>query len=363
MGLEDRDQSPGVLARRVAEDPVRKQNRPIPLSETLKNRPPPRVPLICHILDKGEIAILASDPNVGKTPLVAQTALSVASGTEFLRFETKEARVLIIDLESGAERCHKMIRRQSEHLGVDASPNIDLFVRGNPKDRNSQELESVLAESESERLKWLTNLSTGGDYGLIIIDTALQLIPFEAAKEWRTRDFLKTISHLRRTKPYPAILFTHHLRKPDSKKPRPSLLKDPKAWFFNVLGSVAWISNTDVRLGLSQEEGYVVLAGFRRGESELGPLILDQNIITIDGEHAPTHWVRTSNTDLATKAFSPAEKKHFDKLPFGEPFTWEEAMKRDIPRTSLHRILEKAERIGVITVKGQKGKRRYLRWP
>ncbi len=349
--------------RRVAEDPVKKASRPIPLNKTLNNRPPPRVPLIRNLLDRGEIAILASDPNVGKTPLISQMALSVASGTEFLRFKTKKVRVLIIDLESGAERCHKMIQRQSEHLGVDAGPNIDLFVRGNPKDPNSQELESVLEKSEYERLDWLTNLSTEGGYGLIIIDTALQLIPFEAADERHTRRFLKTISHLRRTKPYPAILFTHHLRKPDSKKPRPSLLKDPQAWFFNVLGSVAWISNTDVRLGLSQDEGYVVLAGFRRGESEVGPLFLDQNIINIHGEPAPTHWVRASNTDLATNAFSRTEKKYFDKLPFGKPVTWEEAMKCDIPRTSLHRILIKGERIGVIKVEGTRRKRTWFVLP
>src|SRR5215813_906043 len=103
--------------------------------------------------------------------------------------------------------------------------------------------------SNQDRLEWLTRLAPQRHYGLIVIDTALAFTPFKAHDEGQARALFRWAT-LRNRAPYPAIIFVVHLRKPDQKAHRPSLLEDPYTWTDEILGSVVWSASADVRLGL-----------------------------------------------------------------------------------------------------------------
>jgi hypothetical protein len=99
---------------------------------------------------------------MGKTPLLTQMVSAVGSGESFLGMATKRCRIGLIDLESDPAKHRQLLQRQWTSLNLDPNrvcDQIDLFIRGNPNDRNSCELDRVMTGSSQERLDWLTRLA------------------------------------------------------------------------------------------------------------------------------------------------------------------------------------------------------------
>lgn len=328
---------------------TKKSTRPVSLKETLKNRPPARKPVIEDLIDRGQMVILAGRPNVGKTPFLSQMASSVAVGADFLGFETHPHRVAIIDLESDASRYLETAETQWKALGIDpikASEGIDLFVRGNPNDPNSESLEQALLEDDwQKRLDWLGEHIRSDAYGLVIIDPLLALFPFKAADEEKVRKLLSEISSIKRQSPYPAILFSHHLRKEDRRSRGPTLLKDPAGWSQEILGSMVWSASTDVRLGLeSLPSDEVVFSGFRRAEGELPRVIMELRIEVIHGNPTPTCWDRCNSSQLVSQILTKNQRTYFNRLPVGQWVSWSEFLKVTCAgRSTAHRLIDRAK--------------------
>ena len=227
--------------------------------------------------------VVAARHNTGKTPLQTQQAICMAAGIPFLGLPTTRCHVCIIDLESQPQDIHELIDRQCTALGVsleEISPQLDLFVRGNPNDANSRELERVCSRLKpNDRAEWLQDLVEKGEYGALLIDPILDLFPYSSTDEEKIRRMLGDLSEIRYRRPYPLIQLTVHLRKGDRKYKPPSLITDPHGWLEEILGTVVWATNSDVRLGLeSRTDGtQVVLCGYRRGVSCVDSM-LDSNL-------------------------------------------------------------------------------------
>jgi hypothetical protein len=186
---------------------------------------------------------------------------------------------------------------------------------------------------------------------VIVIDTALAFTPFKAHDEGQVRMLFKWASTLRSMPPHPAIIFVVHLRKPDQKQKKPTLLEDPYAWTDEILGSVVWSASADVRLGLEAfgNDGYVVFAGFRRGDGEVGPMIIEPFIEMIDGEPRATKWALVDPAQTAASVLSPTQWQRFQRLQVGQEVTWSQFLSTTgAPKVSAHRLARRAIAIGLL---------------
>ena len=138
-----------------------------PIVESLETPCPVVEPVVEDLIDRGDIGILAAAPGLGKTPLVAQLAASVAGGTPFLGLPTRQGRAALLDLESKPGGLRQLLTHQWVALDLDREAigrSLEVFVRGNPEDPNSRELDRVLAIDVDTRWDWLGGRDSNPDY-------------------------------------------------------------------------------------------------------------------------------------------------------------------------------------------------------
>ena len=75
-----------------------------------------------QVIATGSTNVLVGDSGLGKTPLMVQLGVAVASGKPFLGRPTKQSRVLFCDYESSAHLFHRMLMSISEHVGLSEPP-------------------------------------------------------------------------------------------------------------------------------------------------------------------------------------------------------------------------------------------------
>jgi hypothetical protein len=306
--------------------------------------------LITGVVNRGELAILAAAPGTGKTPVVSQMALTTATGAPFLDQPTSACRVLQVDVESQAEDHRTLQRRQCEALSLDINrvgQAVDLFGRGVPKDPNSGELERILRCPNVTRLKWLMNLVNQGDYGLVIVDTALTFTPFKAHDENEVRLMYAALSAITHSKSRPAALISLHLRKRDRKAQLPTLLEDPMGWTEEILGSVVWSANADVRLGLERVgDDRVAFGGYRRGRGPIEPLVLE---LRRNESGDPLVWDRGGDDAVALHMLTNDQRSYFARIPIGQDLTWKALQQATgAADSTLSRLKEAAMRAGLL---------------
>ena len=96
--------------------------------------------IVDGLLISGGCSLLGSKPKTGKTTLTRDLALSVATGKEFLGFETVQGPVLILSFE---EKRHE-IRRHFINMGCSGTEPI--FLVTTPMGRNSNEIIEKLVQ-------------------------------------------------------------------------------------------------------------------------------------------------------------------------------------------------------------------------
>lgn len=86
---------------------------PIHVDELLELQDQPTDWIVPGYAARGELAVFAGAPKVGKTTLLAQFAVAVARGDEILERKTAQTKVLWIDLEQSERRTAGVFRRLS----------------------------------------------------------------------------------------------------------------------------------------------------------------------------------------------------------------------------------------------------------
>src|SRR5205085_10859373 len=92
-------------------------------------RPPE---IVAGVLHKGTKAILAGPSKVGKTWLLLDLAISVATGTPFVKWNTTAGRVLFLNFEIHRTFLKDRLQLVSDRKGISTIDNLDVWnLRGN----------------------------------------------------------------------------------------------------------------------------------------------------------------------------------------------------------------------------------------
>lgn len=100
----------------------------------LLNPPPKKPPIIWDYLREGEALLLSGNPKAGKSFLIVQLALAVATGGKWIGQKCNQKTVLYIDAELSPEMTAERIKTIREKMGVSYFPE-DLHVINTKKDK------------------------------------------------------------------------------------------------------------------------------------------------------------------------------------------------------------------------------------
>lgn len=132
------------------------------------SRPAMRPPIVHGLLRRGETANIIAAPKVGKSWLVYDLCLSLATGGKFLnRFQCERGRVLLLDNELHIETLLNRIATAADGLGVKLSELQGGFriksIRGDWRDLTQIEC-------------WLRDIDAG-EHDLIVLDAFYRALP------------------------------------------------------------------------------------------------------------------------------------------------------------------------------------------
>lgn len=261
--------------------------------------------LIDGILPDRSLCLMVGDSGLGKSPLVYQQAICVASGAPFLgRTVKKKERVLCLDYENGLGQVRDIVNRLSQHLALPTAPsNLFLFnFNDSPPDWESpgRTADDLIREVKPD---------------LVTIDSLTAFCPeieeknLNATRVYKT--LRKTIRDIGCT-----ILAVHHLKKPTEApgyKPESLESGNLRRWFLQARGPRSLINGSDVRLAVdipkSAAQAALVLRGFGRVRGEIPPIYLSR-AFDPDGEA-----LGYSQLTGANLLFNSTQQLAFDGLP------------------------------------------------
>jgi len=101
--------------------------------EFLLNPPPKKKPIIMNYLREGEAMLLSGNPKAGKSFLIVQLAIAVATGSKWIGITCQQKPVLYIDGELSPEMTGERIRDIREKMGINYLPE-DLHIINTKKE-------------------------------------------------------------------------------------------------------------------------------------------------------------------------------------------------------------------------------------
>lgn len=162
--------------------------------------------LVQGLLHRGTKAILGGSSKVGKTWILLDLAVAVASGGTFLSFATTPGRVLFINLEIQRTFLGKRLAKVMEKRGLKELPNLDVWtLRG-------QDLKA------DEFLPSIASRLQGSGYSLVIIDPIYKLMVGRSeSSNWGVGLLCHDIERLME-KSGAAVVYAHHFTKGNQAK-------------------------------------------------------------------------------------------------------------------------------------------------
>ena len=307
-----------------------------------------RPEIVGGLIREGDIAALAGNFGMGKSPLLADLAVHLVHGLEWCGRKAAKRPVVMLDFESSETDFRITIRRITSNLGL----SIPLVPH-----ELMPFLQNALNEPETELLLKAMG-QPGNESKLNLIESALRRLPNAIVFadplamyfpiNWnKSNEIVNVYQGLRlilRQYPQAAIVATFNLRKQDRKGGRANLLTDPRGWLEEVSGSLDILNRCDVRLGIDfHNEDVRVINGIVRGR-EMHPLLI-RPVCDRQDQLAGFEQVTPGNLDLLT-ALTAKQKQHWDKLP--AEFRFEQAAESLVPRASLSRLLPKVQQLGAL---------------
>ena len=303
----------------VAETAAQEQGINLFFTRTSK----PAMPVWDGVFDEGQIVTLAADWNLGKSPLIQQLGLCIATGSSCLGHGTPERPVIILDTESQYDKYRSSVERIAKRLRIDVKSllNFKPILRyGADDDPESKEFSLALSTQSTSR-KFLERMLAKYPNGVFFLDAGLDVLQFKAKDDDAVMAEYRYLKSLLAKFPHATYVLTLHLRKPDPKHPRPSmapvLLNNPRRFFEEVSGSNKIGAHADVRLGMAawdEEESKLLLRGLRRG-TDTALISLEKNV-NENGEYdgfveipIPVKETKLTNDELANlRSLAPKYK-------------------------------------------------------
>lgn len=246
--------------------------------------------LVDGFIPTSNIAFTGGDSGIGKSPLLMQLALCVASGKPFMGMPiSKTGPVLYYDLENSGEDSKVMRDTLCRFLGLLEPPRNFLLVNEPPK---ANVLHDQIAASHAV---------------LVIFDSLRSYNP-EAAKDNTTAglwlmSLRKLIKQFKCT-----FLFNHHLRKRNKEYPM-KLDADTTVleWCEELEGGRALVNQTDIRIAIEGDPDGLKMKWNRRVHGD-SPLYTIERVLDELGE--PLGYRHLTGVDL----LNPDQQTAFKKL-------------------------------------------------
>lgn len=285
--------------------------------------------LIEGILPGRFIGLVVGDSGLGKSPLLYQAAICIASGKPFLGHQVHQAKVLFMDFENGLMQVEEIVSRLLRHLGLDEAPDSLLLWNGNDR-------------ADPSKPPWETDMIKIFQPGLVILDSITAAAPVIEEKNVYATRFLQHLRGL--ASGGTAMLGIHHRRKPSVGAPRDSLEKaDLTAWFNESRGASALINASDLRLGVDvpARGADLIVRGFMRVTGEIPAIYLNR---AFQGDGEPIGFEKLTGPELL---HNPDQEAAFGNLP--QSFRFKDAQqiygKGGQPTTN---FLRKCQAVGIL---------------
>jgi hypothetical protein len=274
--------------------------------------------LIQGILPVCSIGLLLGDSGLGKSPLMYQAAICIASGLPFLGRETRKGSVLIADFENRIGDMYELIERVSRHLGLPGPPgeNLVLWSLNDCPPKYGQPGDTLL-----DMLRALQP-------SLAIVDSLSSYAPEAEEKNSDATEMLQDFRSIAR-ECRTGVMLVHHRRK-QSRKVEESAgpLENAvlRRWFQDARGASSLINGSDIRLGIDEpdigvvgkDNASLVCRGFGRIRGEIGPIYLAREV---DDVGDPLGYRHLIGPELL---FNPKQEAALAALPSN--FAFKEAM-------------------------------------
>ncbi len=275
--------------------------------------------IIAGLIPSRSVSVLVGRSGLGKSPLMYQAAICVASGLPFLGRRTRRGPVLLVDLENGLDAAQEMLEQISRYVGLPkppSEPDLVLFSLFGAPPHFGQEGRTVMDLMCELRPQ------------LAIVDSLSSFDPGVETKNERATRLLSDCRKLLAGQRSTSVLFVHHLRK-ESTRPEDSIgpLEDANLsqWFQQVRGASALVNAADARLAIAEVYGRaveksnvaLVLRGFTRVRGEVAPLYLTRDF---DDDQQPLGYRCLVGPELF---FNEDRESAYRELP--QKFTFAEA--------------------------------------
>lgn len=191
-------------------------------------------PLLDGILPGGTVMVLAGQHKVGKTLMMTQLAMAVASGTPFIGFETHKTKVLYLNFEVAGWSFRNRLKQQlygyGKRHGGKAVEDIkaNLYVRSLPK----------LKLNNPTQLTQLGQWAKEEGIGLIVIDPIRGAFLGNRNSDEEVDRVMQNIIEEVVGASGAAVVLGHHMRKPP-----PGERVSGSSW--EVKGSSSWADAAD----------------------------------------------------------------------------------------------------------------------
>lgn len=310
----------------------------------------PKAEIVGGLIREGQLVAFAGPFGAGKTPALVDLTVHVVNGIPWCGHAVQKRPVIVFDLESAAPTYKASLQNICRRLGL-PSPRVpedlDVYLEHDLADEpaTAKLLAAIGSKEISLRVALVEEALQRKPDALVIIDPVELLFRFDTRDKIHVLALYRVMRTLLAKFPKAAIILTFNLRKRDRRSGSPpDLLRDARGWLEEVCGSLDLLNRSDVRLGLDLHDDEIrIINGIRRGE---------------DMEPTLIHPVRDSNESLAgfeqslpskidmLSAFTQAQNRYWLALP--SSFRFEEVAGKIVPRSTLSRILRRAQSLGSI---------------
>jgi len=312
----------------------------------------PREEIMEGLFREGQLIVVAGRFGVGKSPLVSDLIMHTLSGREWCGRAVGQRPVISFDFENSGPVYRQNILNICGRLNT-PSPKVpdqlEVYLeQDSPEELGTKDLLDVLKESSEKRLAFIRDALERKPNALVIIDPLEMLFRIDTLKKSEVLGLYTQMRFLLSDFPQAAILMTFNLRKRDRRAAPPDLMSNPRDWLEEVCGSLDILNRSDVRLGMDfYNDDIRVINGIRRGE-EMEPILV-KPVGDSPDKLAGFELSLANEVDLKS-ALTATQQSHWEKLP--DKFSFEEIADKSVPRTSLHRLINRTQSLGALKQEG-----------
>ena len=169
----------------------------IELTDNITNKPKS---IIRNLLYEKGVTIIAGTDGVGKTWLATQSALSIATGTPFLDWETSQKPVLLVQFELSLELLSSRIRKQMKSFPTVQNDYLKVVCF---------DIEDKLFTSQWEKIK-NTLMENNHLNGVVIVDNLYTSVTGDVSDNTQMMKILSDVAEIRNSTGNAIVLVAHH---------------------------------------------------------------------------------------------------------------------------------------------------------